>query len=383
MRVEFRAALSRMLGSWTLILLITACSNYRPPAPEPVVRPQPVNAALIRGQTDLPDEALLDIGLVVFDSGTPQDVEQRTRNTIFPQLRRAEIRYVPYTLRNTLFEANLWGAVRLLPEPDPTAEVMVEGTILRSDGIELSLKIRAWDATGRVWIDRTYADVAGQADYNDRSADAYDPFQDMYNQIANDLHLFRNTLSQDQQREIINVSAMRYAEELAPQAYSGYLADKGDGTVNIARLPARDDPMLARIMRVRESEYLFIDTVDEQYGLFYANVRKSYRLWRQYAYEQTTALEKLILSERRINRGAPRTFNGMKLAYEDYRETKYQQESLRELSDSFDTAVSPTVTGLEGEVVKLNGTMKTQYAEWRQLLRSLFELEAGGNAGLR
>ena len=94
-------------------------------------------------------------------------------------------------------------AVRVLPETDPSVDLLIQGTILRSDGANLILQVRASDSSGREWLNRTYADTAGNADYpdfvpslRDRSTttNLEDPFQDLHAQIANDLLAVRETM---------------------------------------------------------------------------------------------------------------------------------------------------------------------------------------------
>ena len=43
---------------------------------------------------------------------------------------------------------------------------------------------------------------------------------------------------------------------------------------------------LARVIRIRNQEYLFIDTVDEQYARLSDEMAPTYNLWRQYGAEQ-------------------------------------------------------------------------------------------------
>ena len=63
---------------------------------------------------------------------------------------------------------------------------------------------------------------------------------------------------------LLGVADLRYAQELAPEVFSSYLAEE-NGRLKPNRLPADSDPMMARIARIRNQEALFIDTVDEQY----------------------------------------------------------------------------------------------------------------------
>jgi hypothetical protein len=56
---------------------------------------------------------------------------------------------------------------------------------------------------------------------------------------------------------------------------------------------------------------------------------------------------------------------------------KMNQEALKELAASFDSEAQEILFDVEGEVLRLKGSVETQYASWRQLLRDLFAAETG------
>ena len=58
-------------------------------------------------------------------------------------------------------------------------------------------------------------------------------------------------------------------------------------------------------------------------------------------------------------------------------EAKMHREALRELASSFDSEVAPILIDVEGEVLRLTGSVETQYETWRQLLRQIFAAETG------
>jgi hypothetical protein len=58
-------------------------------------------------------------------------------------------------------------------------------------------------------------------------------------------------------------------------------------------------------------------------------------------------------------------------------EIKTHTESLKQLGDSFQVEVQPMVVDVEGRALQLKGSAEEQYAEWRQLLRELYENETG------
>ena len=73
------------------------------------------------------------------------------------------------------------------------------------------------------------------------------------------------------------------------------------GRPELAKLPADGDPMFERVARIRERDYLLVDTYHDQYLTFYDEVETSYIEWRSYSYEEEVALAKAtFLCEDRI-----------------------------------------------------------------------------------
>jgi hypothetical protein len=58
-------------------------------------------------------------------------------------------------------------------------------------------------------------------------------------------------------------------------------------------------------------------------------------------------------------------------------QAKMNREALKELAASFDSEVEELLVDVEGEVHRLKGSVETQYASWRQLLRDIFAAETG------
>jgi hypothetical protein len=52
-------------------------------------------------------------------------------------------------------------------------------------------------------------------------------------------------------------------------------------------------------------------------------------------------------------------------------------QALQELGASLDSEVAPLLIDVEGEVMRLTGSVETQYATWRNLLRDIFATETG------
>jgi hypothetical protein len=76
--------------------------------------------------------------------------------------------------------------------------------------VELKLAITAADATGRVWLQKEYAGAADTRAYKDVVSKPKDPFENVYNTLANDLLAARNALTSAQRVQIREVSDLRF-----------------------------------------------------------------------------------------------------------------------------------------------------------------------------
>ena len=337
--------------------------------------PQPVGAVELQSAGG----PGLDVGIVVFDAGIPADVSTRSKLGVFPSIREAEARYMPVLLRQALQDSGAWGVVRVLPEAQESSELLVSGRILHSDGLRLAVRITARDATGRTWLERTYLDEAEQGDYLvPASGVPREPYADLYRSIANDLLATGGALAQQELAAIRQVGLLRYAAGLSPEAFGSYLTATPEGRYAALRLPAQGDPMMGRVNRIRNQEYLFVDTVDEQYLELYETMAPTYFLWRQYGREQAIYLQDYQQrAENRSRHGRRGSYAAMEQTYYTYRSLKIQSQDLVEMAGGFRNEVAPTVMEVSGKVFRLDGTLDSQYAEWRDILRQIFTLETG------
>src|SRR5690606_33690618 len=99
--------------------------------------------------------------------------------------------YVSYMLADTLQRTGNWGIVRVNPNDLSTSDLAVTGTIIQSDGETMVLRVKVTDATGFTWIDKEYEEVVSKYSYDPRMNRQEDPFQSLYNRVANDILAYR------------------------------------------------------------------------------------------------------------------------------------------------------------------------------------------------
>jgi hypothetical protein len=370
-------------------------------------RPMP-RIAVERATAEVPEDELLDVGVRLFDPNVPEDEAEREKRRIFPEVRKAESRYIPLMIRDTLEQTGHWGQVRVLPADGTGMEVFVDGRILESDGRELRLAVLVTDAAGRTWIDKTYEAQADTRAYKDVVAKPRDPFENLYNTIANDLLAARRALTREQRVGLRRVASLRFAADLAPYAFGSYLARDRKGLYSVTRLPAEDDPVVQRMQRVRERDYALVDTLNEYYANFGGSMAEPYTQYRKFSHEELEAEAQAkrealtrqvlgavavvggIMAGQESNSSAASAaataavIGGMyafKSGMDKRAEVKVSAESLKQLGDSFQSEVQPMVVDIEGRTLQLKGSAEEQYAEWRQLLRELYENETGLPAG--
>jgi hypothetical protein len=351
----------------------------------------------------IPEAQLLDVGVAIFDPGLDSmDEDDSTR--LYPEVRRAEARFVPQLLATTLQDTGAWGAVRVVPDNERITDLRIDGEILHSDGEQLKLAIRAVDARGEVWLDNTYEGHASRYAYDNRTRRQYDPFQAVYHRIANDLLREQQALREGVPADIRTVAELRFARSFAPDAFAGYLRERGDGEYRIVRLPAEDDPMLQRVRGIRERDHMFIDTLQGYYSGFRDDMSDPYQEWRKLSYEEVVALQELRAESRRqlIAGGAAilagiaaagggdsattRTAGNvaiigggylLKTGLETRAEAQIHVQALEEVGLSLEAEITPRVIELEDRTVMLSGNVEDQYHQWRELLAEIYRNEVG------
>jgi hypothetical protein len=389
-----RSAAHRLpLLALVLSLVIAGCSTTRNVKYESV--------ALARSDREVPAEELLDVGIVLFDPGIPEGGAD-PKDLVFPEVRRAESRYMPYHLKTTLEASGHWGSVWVLPEKSESADVVVWGRIDHSDGLDVEVRVGAWDATGREWLNKTYETRVPEKAYSRYRDPGQDPYQNVYNEIANDLLEARRKLSARDLQTVREVAELRFAAELAPTAFDGYLAKDRKGQWSVQRLPAADDPMLARMRAVREREYAVVDTLNEYYAGLYFDLGKPYEDWRKVSREETikyqdlkrSAMLRYLLGGAAIlgavmyeGAGGDNTaitmvgvmggIEGIKSGLGKSAEASIAREGIAEQGRSLEAEAEPLLVEVEGQTRRLSGTAEEKFKEWRQLLKEIYEKETG------
>ena len=384
------------VGIAACAVLLGACTSAR--------EVQYTQVRLNRAETEIAQEALLNVGILVFDPGLPENLtdQQLNEQLIFPEIRRAEARYMPFHLKNTLESTGYWGAVSVLPEFSPVADILISARIEESDGYSARLQVAAWDASAKEWFNKSYEMMVAEQAYVRNTGRGQDPYQNLYNQIANDLLQVRSQLADSELQRIREISDLRYGLSVVPQAFEGYLEQTRKGQYQVKRLPAEDEPMVGRMREVREREYALVDAVNEHYANLYYGLDEPYADWRRMAREGRLSYEEMrSASNTRMllgilgilgaiayndrggdNMGVTQTMihggiMGIQAGLGRRAEAKMHAEALREVGESFDAEAEPMVVELEGQTRRLTGSAEERFREWRRLLREIYSRETG------
>jgi hypothetical protein len=372
-------------------LLLAACAGPRP---------ADTYVDAIQASGELPETHLLDVGIGIFDTGLESG--EKPREGVYQGVRDAEARYLPAHLKDTLQNTGQWGMVRVVPENSAGMDVRVAGTILKSDGEILALRITVRDSTERLWYTKDYQTRVDSELYVESASLGREPAQRIFNLIANDLLAFRESLKDPALVEIRRVSELRFAQDLSPEAFQGYLRTRRDGRLEVIRLPAHDDPMLERVRQIRERDFMFVDTLNEHYSTFHHQMTSPYESWRKYAYEELIARREIeqrafwqkaagvaaiagaiMMGGDSVSSDTARTvliIGGVELVkagIQTGREAQIHESALIELGRSFSAEIEPVVVEVRGETRRLEGSAETQYQEWRELLRAIYGAETG------
>ncbi|MAJ87198.1 MAG: hypothetical protein CMK28_04100 [Porticoccaceae bacterium] len=346
-------------------------------------------------------EELLDVGILVLDDGVDLMDEE---DTSLPEVRMAESVYFSSQLHRVLEKSGAWGALRVIPSNDIVVDLYVSGVIIQSDGETLNIKVKATDSSGKKWMEKQYQQRVGKYAYDRRLKKTGDPFQNLFIRIANDLLTMRETLSRKEAINLRSLSEILFAQQFSPEPFNEYTTKKAGNTSEILRLPAENDPILKRIRKIRDREYLYIDRMQEYYDEFASKMHAPYQEFRRSSYDSVVKSRQLkkqgnqrmlagagiilagIYGRTQSDSGAGRLAStvgagagGMivKSGLEKKQQAASYDESLAEMGSSLEATLTPQVIQLEDRTVTLTGNVEAQYQQWQELLAQIYREERG------
>ena len=344
-------------------------------------------------------DALLDVAIPPLNDGLYLTDED---DTVFPEVRYAEAIYFSNQLAKIMEKTGAWGAIRVTPNSDVVMDLYITGTILQSDGETLDLKIQVYDTSGKQWMDKRYTQETGKYAYDRRLKNLGDPFRNLFTQIANDLLYLREQMSDEQAARLRQISELRFARDFSPDAFDQHISENRKGILVIERLPAENDSILQRVQKIRERDYLYVDTMQDYYDVFSQRMHLPYQDFRRASYESVVKARQLKKQgNRRIVAGIGAILAGiygrteansslqrdagmataavggyvLKSGLEKKQESAAHTEAVAEMGSSLEAEIAPQVIELEDRTITLNGSVQAQYEQWRELLHQIYQQE--------
>ena len=344
-------------------------------------------------------DALLDVAIPPLNDGLHLTDED---DTVFPEVRYAEAIYFSNQLAKIMEKSGAWGAIRVTPNTDVVMDLYITGTILQSDGETLDMKIQVYDTSGKQWMDKQYTHKTGKYAYDRRLKNLGDPFQNLFTQIANDVLYLREQLSDEQAARLRQISELRFARDFSPEAFDKHISENRNGILAIERLPAENDSILQRIYRIRERDYLYVDTMQDYYDVFSQQMHLPYQDFRRASYDSVVKARQLKKQgTRRVIAGIGAIVAGiygrtkadnslqrdagmataavggyvLKSGLEKKQESAAHIEAVAEMGSSLEAEIVPQVIELEDRTITLSGTVQAQYQQWRELLHEIYKQE--------
>lgn len=340
---------------------------------------------LAEGVEAPPRHLRLDVGVMEFDPN--YTLEQAKSYEVYPEVRKAEAKYYAVRLRDKIREQDYWNSVWVVPDTAVT-DIKVSARIIRSDGRYLELAVKAMDSKGGVLLRKIYKETATQYDYSAGRK----PFDNLFQRIADDLVLKTAGVDADDTMEIRETTDLRFVRWLAPEMFA-----RGNERRVVRSAAYR------QAVRLREYDALFFDKLQDYYNRFNLRIKESHTKWSQESYLEIEAKEEAQSEARKqaiggallvalgiaaavagsnssstgtqdaaLVAGAATAAGGSALVYDaqqKYKRSEIHDEAIRELGAALESEVKPHTVTLEGEVVRLDGSIKEQYLLWQSVLK--------------
>lgn len=384
------------------IIYIAGCSSI----PNPYSFGGTDNVVAMKAKYEISENELLDVAIQQFNPGElPEDEDDR--RGLSDEIRQSEARFMPIHLKYTMQRTGYWGNVRVVPDENIGNDVLVQGTILNSDGETIEVEIKVKDSRNKMWFEKTYEETLKLSELQNTEVEKKDLFQNLYTQISNDIIKYREKLKNEDLLKIKQTSELRFAEFMAPEIFKYYIKKNKNEEYEIKRIPSINDPMFNRVSSIKARDQLLVDTINNYYNIYYSDMWESYENWRKFRSEELETIREIekkaltqkilgaaaiigaialgasnnvevrdrtgVLSSVMVAGGTYALYSGFKTS----KETEINKEAIEELGASFTAEVEPMIIQVQGKTMTLTGSAEQQYAKWRKLLNEIYKKETG------
>ena len=345
----------------------------------------------------------LNVIVPVFNPNIPDDPDDYSKLSIWPELRRAEANRFAVQLRDALADTLVFGSVRVSPDKTATAHLYVNSKILKSNGEDVAIAVELIDISGKQLMKKTYKHRVTEYQLEDPRSKGTDLYLTIFNLAAKDIAKVIRKQKPKKVAQLDAIEEMRFAESFSPGYFSSYLKTSQSGKTKLLALPAENDAMLNRVKSLRIKDQMFVDNMQVDYENFRNDMNEDYFLWQKQSFtESKAAREAASAAATKKFLGLLTTVVGAAIAAEsgpysggsyagaaiavagiativdgvqDSKEAKAHKESLSEMGRSLNIQLAPRVMEMEDRTLELNGDAAEQYAAWRAYLLDIYSKE--------
>jgi len=351
----------------------------------------------------------LDIIVPVFDPGLPKDPANYEKEGIWPELRRAEASRFAYKMKLALEKTGAFGAVRIMPDKTATGDLYVMGTINESNGENVDIGIKVYDISGKRWFSKSFEHEVAKDFYSNIRNKGKDPYEPVFKKAADQLVKELDYHAAGDLEKLQTLTTLRFGANFSEAAFAQHMQVKR-GVASLISYPDENDLMLKRVKAIRIRDQLFTDQMQPHYEQFNQKMDDSYAVWQKQSFTELEAERQssretvknalagvaliglAVLSA--VAGGQSDTYAGsaagttgavvggvigaqfLEKSFQTSKEAKFHREALSELGQSIDNEMAPQVVKFEKSTLKLTGSAKEQFAQWRAFLKKIYAEEA-------
>ena len=351
-----------------------------------------------------PNKPKLDVIIPIFDPGLIEGKEYN-KEGVWPELRRAESIRFAYKLKVALENTNVFGAIRVTPDPTATGDLYIIGKINESDAEDVEINVSVYDIAGNHWLTESIDHEVDESFHKNIRNEGKDPYDPLFEEAAKEVVEELAYKTVEELTKIKQVAELRFGANFIEEAFMEHMEING-GIVNIASFPSDKDPMLLRTRAIRVRDQLYVDGLQDNYRAFSERMNDSYLVWQKQSFMEIKAKndaqvkavgegvvgvaliglailavvagassDSIADSTAATTAGTVGAIAGagfLSNSFQTSKETAVHRDALEELAQSINSDLSPQVVEFEEKSTELTGTAVEQFSQWRKFLKKIY-----------